>query len=558
MPNVRFVHEDISVRVKEGTTIAIAARKAGVFLETPCNGAGTCGKCKIRTADLSAVQCFHGPKQLTEEEQNAGILLACHTRILKDVELLTLQKEEKNNTLSILSEGHKRKVIPHPCICKDFSGSSTKVYEGMEILGTEEGDTTDRPFVGVTVDIGTTTLVAALVDLYTGEELATKSALNPQCKYAQDVVSRIQYCSEYPEGLETLFREVSGVIHQMILDLCHQAGCDPQYIYEAVYSGNTVMLHLATDTDPYSLGQYPYTSVIRGNEYRSAASCGLQLSPFARVYLPPVISSYVGADIVSGILSCALEQEKKKSLFIDIGTNGEMVLAVNGHMTATSTAAGPAFEGMNIQFGMRADQGAIEGVMIGPDGAVQVSTIGGKEAVGICGSGLFDLVAELYRVGIIEKNGRLAKPDSPLVLPALRRRLAKYNGKAAFQVTEHVFLTQLDIRQVQLAKSAIRAGMEAMLSMNGISPEELDQVLIAGSFGYHIRTASLIRIGILPGAVQDRVVFVGNTSKTGGTGFLLDAGWRNAMEGTVRKIQAIDLSSCPDFEPMFIQYMNMP
>jgi len=317
------------------------------------------------------------------------------------------------------------------------------------------------------------------------------------------------------------------------------------------------MLHLATGTDPKSLGRYPYTPLITGNLHLEAGDLGLHVSPFARVYMPPILSSFVGADITSGILSLQLHKQSGISLFVDIGTNGEIVLAENGKMTATSTAAGPALEGMNISCGMCAGPGAVESVTSNPgnpNGDISFRTIADKPARGLCGSGLIDLIATLIDLGVIESNGRFASPDA--LAPNLAKHLVQSNGKMAFALTPEVLLSQKDIRQVQLAKGAIQAGIDFLMTHTGVGTAQVDRVLIAGAFGYHLATDSLLTLKILPSAFADKIDYVGNTSKTGGHTFLTNALCREEMAAVSREINILELSNQPDFERLFVRCLS--
>ena len=266
--------------------------------------------------------------------------------------------DAKRDSRAVLQHGQRLDLANSPLIYKQFieTTQSTKIFAGQEWIGEEAGDTS-KALLGVAVDIGTTTLVTSLIDLLSGEELASVSEHNPQSRYAQDVLSPITY-AKTEEGLRTMQHVLVDMLNSMFVRLADQAGVDANSICELVFSGNTCMLHLATGTDLKSLGRYPYTPMITGHQYTDAQSLRLQVSPFARVYLPPILSSFVGADITSGILSLQLHRQPGISLFVDIGTNGEIVLAENGKLTATSTAAGPALEGMNISCGMCAGTGS--------------------------------------------------------------------------------------------------------------------------------------------------------------------------------------------------------
>ncbi|QOX62274.1 DUF4445 domain-containing protein [Anoxybacterium hadale] len=535
MPIINFKKEKIAVEIPQGTTILQAARNAGVLVESPCNGMGTCGKCRVKIRGNEAV-------------------LACRAIVTEDLAVETLEDKTLNNTLKIHSEGDSFTYQIDAPITKRFDGVKTQVYLRDSLLTIEEGDTENQCY-GLSVDIGTTTLVSALINLATGEELASISALNPQSLHAQDVLSRIQFASK-DQGLDQMYEEITSELNRMTAELCSAAGIERRFIYEAVYSGNTTMIHLALHTNPESLGKYPYTPILKGGAFVRASDYNLEISQAGVIYTPPVISAYVGPDITSGILAVRLQDVEGTVLFIDIGTNGEMALSRNGELSATSTAAGPAFEGMNITFGMRAGNGSIEGFEIHDDGAVSLQVIGGGKAVGICGSGLFDLVGELVRLGIVTENGRFANPDTLRLPQQLCSRLKEFQGKIAFEVAPDIYLTLKDVRQVQLAKGAIRAGITALLRHQGVAEEDVSQVLIAGSFGYHLKTRSLVDITIMPKSFEKKIQFVGNTSKSGGKAFLLNQRFPEEMKALVKRVNSVELANLDGFERLFVGCLN--
>jgi uncharacterized 2Fe-2S/4Fe-4S cluster protein (DUF4445 family) len=542
MPEITFVipapgGEKIkALSVERGISILEAARRGGVKIETPCNGLGTCGKCKVETAD-------------TRE-----LVLACQTIIEKDASYIIRDYEHENKSLRILSTGTAFEYEKKTFISKKISGGNTIVYGGGAVLGIEEGDSTAIIY-GLAVDIGTTTIVVDLIDIQSGKSAASESALNPQSNYAQDVLGRIHFAGK-DNGLSLLYRAFVDILNSMIGELTKKAEIESRYIYEVVYSGNTTMLHLACNTDPSSLGRFPY-------DYKLTGAChvldgNLNISPFALIYLPPVISAYVGADIVSGLLTIDCAGKKGAVLFIDIGTNGEMALIKNGVIAASSTAAGPAFEGMNILWGMRASSGAIEAFNVKEDGSYTFTVIGGEgtEASGICGSGLLDIAGELVRTGVIDKNGRFVPPEKGNYSPKLKERMKPIEGKNAFFITETVCLTQKDIRQIQLAKGAVRCGIEMLLSRFAVAAENVDEVIIAGSFGYHLNEKSLIHIGLLPYQLSGKISFAGNTSLSGAAAFLLNVNFRETMKKTAAGVDKVELAQDAGFERTFIKYMG--
>jgi uncharacterized 2Fe-2S/4Fe-4S cluster protein (DUF4445 family) len=397
---------------------------------------------------------------------------------------------------------------------------------------------------GIALDIGTTTMVAELYDLTDGKLLASESMLNPQSTYAQDVLSRIQFANG-ENGLAVLYEAFRAAFGALRDSVTNAANVDPGNIYEVVFSGNSAMLHLATNTDPSPLGKYPYLSNIRGGESIQAA--GLGISNFGLVYFPPVISAFIGAAITSGVFITKLKEKNGKTLFIDIGTNGEIVMADNGRLVAASTAAGPAFEGMNTVCGMRAAPGAIEQFTMDDHGAFSYKTIGNCKAAGICGSGLLDIAGELVRTKVIDRTGRFDR-SNPLV--------KEQNGRPAFFITDDVFFSLHDVRQVQLAKGAIRAGITALLNTLGIGAGDIDEVLIAGSFGYHLSESSLLNIGLLPPELKGKIRFVGNTSQSGAAAFLLNADFREAIPAVIDGVEKVELAKMPDFEDIFVRSLD--
>ncbi|OPY90740.1 MAG: Na(+)-translocating NADH-quinone reductase subunit F [Syntrophus sp. PtaU1.Bin208] len=558
MARVTFQPANLSVEVQNGASILDAAQVAGVSVESPCNGIGACGKCKVRLEpEFLKNISYENDGHLLEEEKRRGVVLSCLAQVKDDLSVFVEESIPKESSVrTILGYARAMAFELDGFVEKKFiePENVTRIYGGDEFLGVEPGNTADRNY-GMVVDIGTTTLVATLVDIRDGKELKTVFSLNPQCLHAQDVLSRITMASE-EQGLTLLYSELVAEINRMIDQSIQPLGIQKQNLYEVVYSGNTCMLHLATRVSPSSLGKYPYTPRITGGTSLKAAELGLDISAFGRLYLPPVISAYVGADITSGILASRLHEQQGVALFVDIGTNGEMALASEGRLSATSTAAGPAFEGMNITCGMRADEGAVERFAIGEEGSVAVKTIGGSKAVGLCGSGLVDLVGELVTHGVIGKNGRLADPQADFLPPALKERLVRYNGKPGFRVSDGVYLLQKDIRQVQLAKGAVRAGVEILLRHRGIRAADVDRVLIAGAFGYHLKAECLINIGLLPREFAGRIDFIGNTSKSGGQAFLLNKAYRREMTKVAESVEVLELANVEAFEKVFVSCLN--
>ncbi len=556
MPIINFVNQNKSIEVAQKVTILEAARRAKVLVESPCNGIGTCGKCKVNigAGNLEKVVYHDSLHKVSDEELEKGYILACQAEVLEDINVEIESTEKQNKSLKILSDGVTFDYRILPYIQKKVNGAVTEIYGGDTLLGVEEGDTANE-FYGISIDIGTTTVVASLIDMHTGKELESVSALNPQSLHAQDVLTRIKFAST-KEGLNQMYQIITKEFNRMIDILCKRRNISKTNIYETVYSGNTTMIHLAGNRDPKSLGKYPYTPVLKGGCYDKAKENGLFISPFGLIYYPPIISAYVGPDITSGMVSTRLKERTDTVILIDIGTNGEMMISKAGSLSATSTAAGPAFEGMNITFGMRAGKGAIEYFEIKDDRSIEIRTIENEKPAGICGSGLFDVVAELVRTGIITKTGRFIKKEKLMENDPLKERLCEYEGKPAFEVADGVYLTISDVRQVQLAKGAVRSGVEALMLSQGVGVQEVSQVLIAGSFGFHLQAKSLVNITLLPKEFEEKIEFVGNTSKTGGVAFLMNQEIREETKQIVQDICCVELSTIEGYNDLFVKCLN--
>ncbi|HWQ71599.1 MAG TPA: ASKHA domain-containing protein [Desulfitobacteriaceae bacterium] len=554
MKKIRFAPLNITLEVPAGTTILEAAREAGLSIESPCNGAGVCGKCKLPAGQIAPIGALLIKKSKAAPAEQ-DYILACQACLQDDL-IVSLAQVERDGSLKILSTGKSFVYDFDPAVKKCYhpeSDTTTVFLDGKRVA--EEQGSTQNNNQGIVIDIGTTTLVASLIDLNTGEEIASESALNPQAVHAQDVLSRIHLAAE-EGGLRLLYREIIKEINRLIEIITARSAVDAQKIYEIVFSGNTCMIHLATNADPASLGKYPYRAKISGGSYDSAAGHKIKIAPAGVVYLPPIISSYIGPDITSGVLAAQLHVLAGTTLFVDIGTNGEMVISRDGRLVAASTAAGPAFEGMNIEFGMRAANGAVEVFDIAENGEIKIRTIGDCKTVGVCGSGLLDIVGELVAHKVILKSGKFADPENNSLNENLAGRLKKNGKKPVFYISDDVYITQKDIRQVQLAKGAIRTGIEFLMNSLQITAADVDRVQIAGSFGYHLRAKSLINIGLLPPEFADKIEFVGNTSKTGGQAFLLNRSHKTEMKRLTERVEVIELTDYENFDKVFVRFLN--
>jgi len=452
-----------------------------------------------------------------------------------------------------------------PRVLREHNFSLTAVLSDGDLIAVEGGDTSGKSF-GVAVDIGTTTVVAILVDLTTGAKVATASLTNPQIAFGDDVVSRIEYARENPDGLRELQSRIVECLNGLIREVCAHAQTHANSIYEVAVVGNTTMNHLLFRIDPTNIAQAPYVAVVRSGVRAAASDLGLTIHPRGTVYSMPNIAGFVGGDTVGVILATDLDRGDDLRLAIDIGTNGEMALGSRERLIACSTAAGPAFEGARIQQGMRATAGAIEKVLI--DGDVRVNAIAGKPARGLCGTGLIDAVAELLRLGIIDSTGRVQGPDSltgkipDAVLNRIVPGAMGFDFVLALPDQSHegkpVVLTQKDVREVQLAKGAIAAGLQIMLREFGVDQDDVAEILLAGAFGNFIRRSMAKRIGLLPDVPTDRIRFVGNAAGAGARLALISRECREQAEEISRRTEYVELAGRADFQMEFAEAMLFP
>lgn len=534
---VIFLPENKRIVVAKGTSLLQAARAGGLTLEAPCDGRGTCGKCRVMvTGDVRSPDSVEADK--LGVALDAGIRLACSTTVQGDVRVAL--KADDGESFVALTAGQRRRWPVDPPACK-----RSRCRPGQSCFG-------------VAVDIGTTGVVAELFNLDDGQSLGVRSCLNPQSEFGGDVLTRIAFASQQDGGVAILQQKIIGGVNRLIGELAAANKLRQEDICAVVTAGNTTMQHLLLGVNPRLLAQAPYRPVFTEQKEVAASEVGLCIAPAGVVTVLPSASAFVGADIVAGIFALDLHHYPKTALFIDIGTNGEIILSRAGLLVGTSSAAGPALEGMNISCGCRAQNGAIEGFLINDDGQPQIEVIGNAKPSGICGSGLIDLVAELVRCNVIEPSGRFARREK-LASP-LAERLAVIDGKPAFVVAEEgpVVLTQKDIRQVQLAKGAIAAAIKLLLKETAISYADIDEVLVAGAFGFHLRPSSLVRIGLLPEDRMEKTRFVGNTAKEGAIAALLNRQAEREIREIAKKIKIQELSLHPDFQSCYVKSLTFP
>lgn len=595
---VTFRPHDKVTRVPEGTTLFNAAHWIGLPIESTCGGRGTCGKCRVRVLAGEVEITPADRRWLSEEELAEGWRLACESVLAGDVECFVpaLMRVPKAATMGlsrfVLLEPNVHKVhlvldpptledarsdveriraaleaegygvrielpvLRHlPIVLRTAGFDVTAVLCGEHLVAVEPGDTTDVSY-GVAVDVGTTTVVATLMDLTTGAAAGVASNLNAQAPFGADVISRIARTRMEETAAAELQRTVIGTINGLLEEVYAAAGVGPERTYEMVVAGNATMLHLLLGVDAHAISVAPFVPAFREPLDLPAAALGIGIHPEGRIQLLPSIGAYVGADIVAGIQATGLTREPELRLFVDVGTNGEIVLGNADRVLATASPAGPAFEGGHIRAGMRAADGAIEGVSL-TEGEVRLQVIGDAEPRGICGSGLIDAVAQLRLAGLLDASGRLVAPEQVPDHP-LADRLVELDGMRAFLLAPDVPLTQRDIRELQSAKGAISTGINALMEILGVTAADLHQVLLAGSFGTYINPASARVIGLVPPVPVDRIVAVGNAAGEGAKMALLSFREREMAFDLIRRVEYVELSGQEGFNEAFLQAVRFP
>jgi uncharacterized 2Fe-2S/4Fe-4S cluster protein (DUF4445 family) len=451
-----------------------------------------------------------------------------------------------------------------PKLLRENKYQVTVVIDRHHILVIEPGNTTASMF-GVAFDIGTTTVAAKLLDLTTGRVMSIAAAVNSQKAHGADVISRINYTVEHQGGLQLMHHLILKQMNDLVIQLCGKLEITPTSIYKSVVVGNTVMQHFVLGIDPRNVAFAPHTPPFQGPVTLSASHLGLHLHEQAVVYFPGNLASFVGSDITAVLTVLDIDDKERTQLVVDIGTNGEMVLSTKGKMLCCSSPAGPAWEGAYIQWGMRAARGAIERAEI-VHGYLELRTIGNAEPMGICGSGLLDLVCEFVRAGLIDISGRiLAKEeiDKPITEDLLKRIISLETGVNDLTIhhlhdEKHILLTQKDIREVQLAKAAIAAGIKILMKELHIIPGMIDAVFIAGAFGNHVRGRDAVDIGLIPHVDEERIRFIGNAALSGAEAILLSREGRERSEHICRSVGYVEVSGRMDFQDIFVDSMHFP
>ena len=595
--------------VPDGQTLMEAARDAGIHLNAPCGGAGTCGGCRVEIPESPPEPSENCLRVLAGEEIERNLRLACQVRVRGDMRVVVPDETLLGDQV-ILEEGAEREIplepnvrkvavrLPRPAVA-DQRADADRLLDGLADAGLPDlrvdtrtirdvparlrsldyhpaaviiGDEVvylDRPGTcdacyGLAVDIGTTTVVGYLVNLVTGKVAAVASRTNPQAAYGDDVIARIEYCTREKNGLRVLHGLLASALNGILDEVCRRGEIKRGSVYEATIVGNTTMNHLALGLPVESIALAPFVAASASAHSVPAREVGLKIHPRGRVYTAPLIGSFVGADTVAVILATGMHESDRLRLAIDIGTNGEIVLGTRERLLASSTAAGPAFEGARIRYGMRAAAGAIDRVEFLDGGRLAIHTIGGAAPLGLCGTGLIDAVAALLEAGVILPSGlmrsaaELAERQSPLA-----DRVVGADGETAFLLAAKaeaggghpVLLTQRDVREVQLAKGAIAAGVETLLEMCGAKPDDIEEVLLAGAFGNKIRPERARAVGLIPPIDLGKVHFVGNAAGVGAKMLLVNRSLRRTADDVARGVEHVELSCRPDFQMRFAEAM---
>ncbi len=599
---VTFLPKKVTLVVPIGSSVLDVALDAKLPIASPCNGRGTCGQCRVRVSNPRAVRITEAERfHLTVDDIKQGYRLACQTRLASDVNVEVLPVKASRYQFQVYGITRnfekqpvvrKYRVKPSKATLKDpvsddmlllrnlreqhkLTGltyhldalrtlSDTRSEDSVDVVvrGKEIVDVRNaiENIYGIAVDVGTTKIACYIVDLIKGETLAADAIINPQRAFGEDVISRLTFEAKNDQNWKVLQESLVQGINDLIKSLSNKIGISNHEIYEAVVVGNTVMHHTFLGVHPVLVGRSPYSPTVGKSVDLDSRSVGLNIFENAKVHLPPNISGFVGADCVADILSTGLYGMKGLNLLIDIGTNTEIILANNRFMYACSCASGPAFEGYNITHGVNAIEGAVDRVHINEENYdVEYSTIAEAHPIGICGSGIIDSIAGLLQTGIIDERGCLVNNV------ATERIKGKMNEREFVIVPSEkgtwgveITIKQTDIREVQLAKAAIYAGIHTLLNRAKVKFEKLDRVFVAGSFGSYMNISNAQMIGMLPDIPIDKFVQVGNSAGAGARQILLSSKCRETCEKIARKVSYVELANEREFKNEYIRASYLP
>ncbi len=612
---VHFEPSGLKVKVRSGTILLKAARRAGIYLSSICGGDGYCGKCKviIDQGDFES----RPTTLLTHNETRENVVLACQTKVLSDM-TVTVPKFHSLQTCQILmdSDAHRfselrgepaagvfeydplvrklclemtppsvqdhtadherlymaiRQKIDAPimqtgirilqklpnALCKaDYKVAVTIGRRGgtTEVIEVEPGRRCETNFA-VAVDLGTTTVVAHLIDLTMATTVDTEAKYNSQINFGEDYIRRIIYAEEN-EAYDEMQNRIVHDVNDLIVTLATRQKIDLRDITAVICAGNTAMVHFLLNLDPRRIRREPYVSCAGFVPPIRAAEVGIQINKRGLLYCLPSVAAYIGSDIVAGVLTTRIYTKKGTSLFIDIGTNGEVVLGNRDWLACASSSAGPAFEGSGVKHGMRAGAGAIEKLNILDDGTVEFKTIGNKHPVGICGSGLLDTLAELFKNGIIDRTGKFITNG--------QQRLTEGDEGKQFQIVpagdshQEIVITQADIDNLVRSKAGVFAAISVLMESTQTKTEDLDAVYLAGGFGNFLNVRQAVTIGMLPDVAPEKIQFVGNTSIAGAKTVLLSRKALETAEKNALSMTYVDLMNHPKYMDEFIRASFLP
>lgn len=613
-PEVRFATPSGEVRTiapPADANLLDAARLAGIEMDATCGGRGRCRSCRVKVmAGEIPPATLQDTLQLGHDEVHERFRLACQTRVIADCTVMAMppkaesgyqilsgdvdvaadkrlrldsgvakhlitaktpqsehhQTSDMDEILACLPPGTDRRLPLEvlrkvPMALRKEKGRLTVTTFNAEIVDIEVGDTTAHAY-GMAFDIGTTSIVGTLMDLATGEQLAAVGGLNPQAQYGGDLMSRIAY-AQFDEGkLTTLRAKILGGINDFIKEACAKAKVSAEHLYKVVVVGNTCMHHIFLGVDVTYVGLAPYAPAVRDLLVYPARDLPLKAAPNARVCMLPIVAGFVGADTMACVLATRIYESGEIRALVDIGTNGEVVMGSRGKLYACSAPAGPALEGAQIRHGMRGALGAIEKVEIGED--VTCAVIGNAPAVGICGSGLIDACAKMLDANVIDSNGLMRRENAEPLAPALQRRIVKGEGGRQFVLVwkddagrDHdISITQADIRQLQLAKSAIYSGILMLRDVMGIANDQIEELMLCGGFGNYISIESSVKIRLLPELPRERITYMGNAAAIGAQMALLSETERLRAFALAQSIEHVALAARPEFQDIFVDGMN--
>jgi uncharacterized 2Fe-2S/4Fe-4S cluster protein (DUF4445 family) len=588
-----FQPSNLKTHIHKGGTILEAACNTGLDIVSVCGGHGICRRCKVQITDGQVTPATSDEKEaFSQRELTDGYRLACQTRPLSNCavnippESLALEQraladglETPTNVdppvreyrVTLPAEFYSTKATKEKCLTKSLSqqkGIICKTVDNQVLRSLNSKEISDdfamqasvrsdeiialrswpAKSLGLAIDLGTTKIAGYLLDIDDGHTLASHGIPNPQSSYGDDIIARLVHARDSVSGATKIQRLVVNSINELAARLCAEAALNSEDIIETVIVGNTAMHHLLLKLPVEQLLRPPFLPYVKDALDVKSRDLGLQLAPGSYVHLLPNIAGFVGADHIAMLLASGASHADKTTLAIDIGTNTEVSLANNDGISCVSCASGPAFEGGHISHGMKAAKGAIDRLQI-TDNAVQYHTIGGAPAIGLCGSAVLDAVSELLRSGVLDASGRMH--DHPLVRTRNDRR--EFLLVPAKDSARHksITLTQHDVRELQLAKAAIRTGIEILLRSNSVTPADIEQVIVAGAFGSYLELTSAIAIGMLPSLPLDRFRQIGNASGTGARMALISKDRRLEAAELARRIEYIELSAAPGFDKIY-------